>query len=145
MKVFLAVLLCAAFAVAAETKIEKKDLPAAVQKAADEQTKGAQIKGYSKEIEKGKTLYEVETSVNGHGRDLTFDATGKLVETEEEIAIDRVPAAAKAAIEKASTGGKLNKVEAVTHDNKTVYEASITKGGKKSEVLFNGDGTKGKE
>ena len=139
-------LLCAACAVAdSEKKIQKSDLPAAVQKAADEQTKGAEIKGYSKEVEKGKTYYEVETRLDGHGRDLLFDASGKLVEVEEEIAIDKLPPAVRNAIEKAATGGKLNKVESVTKGSVITYEASITKGGKKSEILFNADGTKGKE
>ena len=137
---------CLVLAADSEKKIQKKDLPAAVQKAADEQTKGAEIKGYSKEVEKGKTFYEVETIVDAHGRDLLFDAAGKLVETEEEVAIDKVPAAARAAIEKAATGGKINKVEILTKGSAVTYEASITgKSGKKSEVLFNADGTKGKE
>jgi uncharacterized membrane protein YkoI len=140
------VLLGAALAAAdSEKKIQKSDLPAAVQKAADEQTKGAEIKGYSKEVEKGQTFYEVETRVDGHGRDLEFDSTGKLVVVEEEIGLEKVPAAARAAIETAATGGKLNKVEAVIRGRLTRYEASITKGGKRSEVLFNADGTKGKE
>ena len=129
----------------ADTKIQRKDLPAAVQKAMDENTQGAQIKGYSKEIEKGKTTYEVETTVNGHGRDMEFDSTGKLLEVEEEIALDKAPAAVRAAIEKAATGGKVNKVESVTKGATVAYEASITKSGKKSEVRFNADGTKGKE
>jgi hypothetical protein len=140
------VLLCAALAAAgSEKKIQKSDLPAAVQQAADEQTKGAEIKGYSKEVEHGKTYYEVETLVGGHTRDLEFDSTGKLVVVEEEIALDKLPAAARAAIEKAASGGKLNKVEAVTKGSVVTYEASITRVGKKSEVLFNADGTRGKE
>jgi hypothetical protein len=36
-------------------------------------------------------------------------------------------------------------VESVTKGGTVTYEASITKAGKKSEVLFNEDGTKGKE
>ena len=37
------------------------------------------IKGYAREVEGGKTLFEVETTVNGHSRDLLFDAKGTLV------------------------------------------------------------------
>ena len=56
------------------------------------QTKGAEIKGISTETEKGKTLYEAETRLNGHGRDLLFDKTGTLVEVEEETALDAITA-----------------------------------------------------
>ena len=76
----------AAFSVvfAAERKIGPQDLPPAVQKAVPGETKGAQIKGYNQETEKGKTYYEVETMLNGKSRDVLFDASGALVEVEEE-------------------------------------------------------------
>ncbi len=39
---------------AQEKRIKKADLPSAVQKAADEQSKGAAIRGYTSETEEGK-------------------------------------------------------------------------------------------
>ena len=62
-----------------------KDLPPAVQQSVQAQTAGAQIKGFSKETEKGKTVYEVETLVNGKTRDITLDATGAVVELDEDF------------------------------------------------------------
>jgi hypothetical protein len=130
---------------AAEKKIGPQDLPAAVQKAVPDETKGAQIKGYNQETEKGKTFYEVETMLNGKSRDLLFDASGALVEVEEEIAIDSIPPAAKAAIEKRAAGGKVNKVESVTRGQIVSYEAEITsKTGKRSEVAVKPDGSPAK-
>src|ERR1022692_4759871 len=87
--------------------ISVKDLPTAVQKTVQEQTKGAEIKNISKETEKGVTQYEVETMVNGEHRDFNVDTKGGLVVVEEETAIDSIPAAAKAAIEKKVGAGKL--------------------------------------
>jgi uncharacterized membrane protein YkoI len=130
-----------AIARAGETSVKMKDLPPAVQKTVEEQTKGAQIKGLSKEIEKGKTMYEVETVVNGKARDLTIDATGALISVEEAIAIDAIPAAAKAAIEKLATGAQIKSVEAVTKGKVVTYEAVIAKGLKKSEVVVGADGS----
>jgi hypothetical protein len=49
--------------------------------------------------------------VNGHGKDVSFDAAGNLVSVEEEVALESVPSAAKAAIDKATAGGKIKKVE----------------------------------
>jgi hypothetical protein len=78
----------AAADVAAQKTILVKDLPPAVQRVVqDEQSKGATIKKVSAEKEQGKTVYEVETTVAGHTRDVIVDATGRIVESEEEISI----------------------------------------------------------
>ena len=122
---------------AAEKKIQAKDLPPAVQKAVQEETTGATIKGYSQEVENGKTMYEVETTVNGHSRDLLFDATGTLAEAEEAIGIDAVPAAVKSALE---ARGKVLTVETVTKGKTVTYEAQVQKNGKKSEVAVDATG-----
>jgi hypothetical protein len=61
-----------------------------------------------------KTFYEVETTVSSHTRDLLYDATGKLVEVEEEVANDAVPAAAMKAL---MARGKVSKVESVVKTN----------------------------
>jgi uncharacterized membrane protein YkoI len=130
---------------AAEKKIQSKDLPPAVQKAVPAETKGAEIKGYNQETEKGKTFYEVETMLNGKSRDLLFDASGALVEVEEEVALDSIPSAAKAAIQKRAASGKVNKVESVTKGQSVNYEAEITsKTGKRSEVAVKPDGSSAK-
>ncbi len=127
---------------AAEKKIGRQDLPPAVQKAVPNEIKGAEIKGYNQETEKGKTFYEVETRLNGKSRDLLFDASGALVEVEEEIAFDSIPSAARAAIEKRAANGKVNKVESVTKGQSVSYEAEITsKSGKRSEVAVKADGS----
>jgi hypothetical protein len=131
----------AAAAIAAETKIQMKDLPAAVRQAVEAQTAGAQIKGISKETGKGKTVYEVETLVNGKSRDITLDSTGTVVEIEEQAALDSIPAAAKAAIEKKTMGGQIKTVETVTRGATIVYEAAYAKGGKSHEFQVRADGS----
>lgn len=128
-------------AAAAEKKVKMQDLPAAVQQEAKEQTKNAILVGLSQEVEKGKTYYEVETKVNGHTRDVLLDAGGAIVEVEEEMALDSVPAAARASLEKSATGGKVTKVEKVTKGSAIKYEAAINKAGKKSEVTVAADGS----
>ena len=126
---------------ASEVPVKMKDLPPAVQKTVLEQTKGAELKGLSKEVEHGKTFYEAETRVNGRGRDLLIDADGAVVEIEEEVTLDSLPAEARAAIEKSASGGKITKVESVTKGNIVTYEAAMLKGGKKSEIVVAADGS----
>ena len=96
--------------------LQLKDLPAPVQKTVQDTLKGGEIKNISKEVEKGVTQYEVESMLNGKHRDFNVDSKGKLIVVEEEVALDSIPAAAKAAIEKKAAGGKLGMVETVTKD-----------------------------
>jgi hypothetical protein len=136
-----AVLLFAGFAVAQEKKIKRSDLPPAVEKTVAAQSAGATVKGFSKETEKGQTYYEAEMTVNGHSKDILIDTNGAIVEVEEEVAIDALPAGVKAGLQAKAGEGKLVKVETLTKQDKLVaYEAQVTKGGKKSEVQVGPDG-----
>ena len=138
----LAMLISSTIAVAQETKVAKKDLPAPVQKAVDEQVKGAVVLGFTKEVEDGKTEYEAELRVNGHGKDISFDPAGNIVAVEEEVKMQSLPPAARAALQKAAEGGTLRKVESVTEGGKSFFEATIRKGGKSSEVQVDRNGAR---
>lgn len=136
---FVAVLLGAS-ANAAEKKVKMQDLPPAVQKTVQEQSKGATLRGLGKEVDNGKTVYEAELTVNGHSKDITIDSDGKIVTVEEQVAIDSVPAAARAAIEKSAGKRKIVMVELVTEGRQKFYEAHIKSGLKKSEVKVDANG-----
>jgi uncharacterized membrane protein YkoI len=133
--------LSASCALAADQPVKMKDLPPAVQKTVQEQSKGATIRGLSKEIEDGKTFYEVELTADGHNKDILMDASGAVVEVEEQVALDGVPAAVKATIEKSAGTGKILKVELVQKQGKVSYEARIEQAGKKREITVQADGT----
>lgn len=136
-----AVLLVGGLEVAQEKKIKRADLPPAVEKTVAAQSAGATVKGFSKETEKGQTYYEAEMIVNGHSKDILIDTNGAIVEVEEEIAMDALPAEVKAGLQAKAGEGKLVKVETLTKQDKLVaYEAQVTRGGKKSEVQVGPDG-----
>ena len=129
------------FAADSEKKVKMKDLPAAVQAAVKEQSKGATIKGLAKEVEDGKTLYEMELkTAAGTSKDITFDADGKVVSLEEQVNLSAIPAPARAAIEKAVGKGKISLVETVTTKGTTYYEAQYKAGGKSAEVKVDAAG-----
>ena len=131
---------------AQETKVQMKDLPPAVQKTVQEQTRTAKLRGLSKEIENGKTFYEAETTVNGKSRDVLIDPNGTVVEVEEATSLTAIPEAARKALQQnAGTAGKILSVETVTRGSAVSYEAVIQKGGKKSEFAVNADGSPAKE
>jgi len=138
--------LFATTAFSAETKVKMESLPAAVQSAIKNQLKDATILGITSEKENGKTTYEVESKVSGKGRDVTFDGKGAVVETEDEVGLDSIPAAAKAALQKRAATGTITKVEKITEGSAVSYEAEIrTKAGKRIEAGVNADGTPHKD
>jgi len=135
---------CAVFAgvcVAQEKRVKLKDLPEAVQKTVNEQSKGATIKGLSKEVEKGQTLYELELSVDGHSKDVTMDAAGKVVEVEEQVQLSSLPEVVQTAIKQNAGTAQIQMIESVTRGGTLqYYEAHIKKGLKKSEFKIGTDG-----
>lgn len=128
---------------AQEKKIKREELPPAVEKTVAEQSKGATIKGFVTEVEDGKRLYEVELTVNGHGKDISMDEQGNIVEVEDEVSMDSLPAAVKEGLTKAAGTGTITKVESLTKGGKLVaYEAGVKTGTKRSEVQVGPDGKK---
>ena len=139
--ILIAGLLFAVLASSQEKKIKRSDLPPAVEKTVAAQSAGATVKGFSKENEKGQTYYEAEMIVNGHTKDILIDTNGAIVEVEEEVAMDALPAEVKAGLQAKAGDGKLVKVETITKKDKLVaYEAQVTKGAKKSEVQVGPNG-----
>jgi uncharacterized membrane protein YkoI len=128
---------------AQEKKLQPSDLPAAVQKTVDEQSKGATIKGFSTEVEDGKKIYEVQLTVNGHGKDISMDPQGHVLEIEEETLLESLPPAVRDGLTKAAGKGTIRKVESLTKNGKLVaYEAAVKTGTKNSEVQVGPDGKK---
>jgi uncharacterized membrane protein YkoI len=81
-----------------EQKLSPDKLPKAVAQTVKERFPGAEITAASKEVEDGKTLYEVSLKHNGQKIDATLTADGKLQEIEKEIAAKKLPKAVTAAL-----------------------------------------------
>ncbi len=123
------------FAEGQEKKIQRADLPAAVEKTVAAQSTGATIKGFSQEKEKGQTFYEAEMMVEGHSKDVLIDKDGAVVEVEEQVAFDSLPSAVKDGLQSKAGSGKIVKVESLTkHDKLVAYEAKVQTDGKKKEI-----------
>jgi uncharacterized membrane protein YkoI len=129
---------------AAESRIKRKNLPPAVEKVVQQEEKNGTLKGLSKETEDGRVAYEIETVVNGRTRDLLVDAAGSVIEVEQEVPLDSIPAAAREAIQKKAAGAKIRSVELLTKGSATSYEAHLARGLKHTEVIVNPDGSPGK-
>ena len=100
-------------------------------------TAGGQVDKITKEVERGKTVYDVEATVGGkHMEYLIADADGALLGTEVPIEFSALPDPVRAAAEKyfgVATG--LTAMKGVEY-GETQYEVEGPKNGKKVEVTF---------
>ncbi len=126
---------------AQERKVQRSELPAAVQRAAAEQSKGATVRGYSSETENGQVVYEVEMTVHGRSRDVTLDSTGNVLEVEEQVLLDSLPEAVRTGLKGLAGSGTITNVESLTKRGTLVaYEAHVHTGDKRSEIQVGPDG-----
>jgi hypothetical protein len=124
-----------------EKKIKRSDLPAAVEKTVAAQSKGATIRGFSEEQEKGKTTYELQMTVKGHSKEVQMDESGAVMEVEEQVALEALPTEVRAGLQAKAGKGQITKVESITKKDRLVaYEAQVDTDGKKSEVQVGVDG-----
>ena len=128
---------------AQEKKLKREQLPPAVEKTVAAESQGATINGFATEVEKGKRLYEVELTVNGHSKDISMNKNGNVVEVEEEVTMDSLPAAVQEGLRKAAGAGTIGKIESLTKGGKLVaYEAHVKTGTKRSEIQVGPNGEK---
>jgi len=116
-------------------------VPAKVEKAVATQSQGAVIRGFSQEKEHGRVYYEAQMIVDGHSKDVLFDAKGDVVEIEEQVTLDSLPVAVKDGLQAKAGKGTVTRVESLVKQGKLVaYEAQITANGKGSEVQVSPEG-----
>ena len=126
----------------AEERVKKSDLPAVVQKAADAQSAGATVLGYSKDKRHGRVEYEVQLMVGDHTKDVTIDQQGRVLEVEEQVAADELPPSVFHGLSVQARKGKIAKVESLTkHGRIVAYEAQVI-GGRHAEIQVGPDGQK---
>jgi uncharacterized membrane protein YkoI len=128
-------------AAVAESHVPCNTLPAAVLKQARIEARDATIHGCVKDRENGKLTYEVETLKDGRSRDIVLDASGTVLEVEQEIEASSLPPAVSGAIARAANGGKVGKIESVTRGGSIAsYETTIMNNGRRHEVAFDPQG-----
>jgi hypothetical protein len=124
-----------------EKKLKRSDLPAAVRKTVDQESQGATIRGYSSETNDGQLEYEVALTVRGHNKDVSIAADGSLLEIEEEVALDSLPAPVRDGLRQHAGSGRITRVESLTkHGAIVAYEAQVRTGAKRSEIQVGPDG-----
>ena len=122
---------------AEEAKIPVRDLPKAVREAAKAKFPKAEIAGAAREVEGGKTTYEVLFKLKGRSIDVSMAADGTILEIEKEIDADDLPRAVKVALAAKYPKAKIQKIEQVSkgEDGPVSYEMVVA-----SEVVVDAKG-----
>ena len=127
----------------AERRITKPELPAVVSKTADAQSAGAVVVGYAKDVENGKTEYEVQLMVDGHTKGVTIDTQGNVLEVEEQVQQGALPANVLTGLRAQAGKGSIRKIESLMkHDKIVAYEAQVMAGKRHWEIQVGPDGQK---
>ena len=121
----------------AAERVSLAQLSAPARATVEKLTAGGKVDMIDKEVEKGKTVYDVEATVDGkHVEYLIADADGAVLGTETSIEFSELPVAVRAAAEKyfgSATGLKPMKG---VEGGETTYEIEGTKNGKTATVTF---------
>jgi hypothetical protein len=129
--------------VAQEKTIKKNQVPSAVLDSFAKAYPNSTVKRYAKEIENGKTYYEIESREGKISRDLLFEPDGKIAEIEESVPYDSLPTAIKDTISSKYGKSAFLSAEKITHPGKPLTYGLVLKvNGKKREMDFNPDGTR---
>jgi len=120
-----------------------KRAPAAAAEALKKYAADAGMKIEKVAVEKhGKvTVYEAELKADGKAdHEVSVTADGKVKGEEETVPLDKVPAAARKAIEENAKGAKIERVQRIKEDGELTFEAAYALKGKTTEVVFYPDG-----
>jgi hypothetical protein len=101
----------------------------------------ATVKGYSKETDDVKVVYEVESIEGKKHRDISYTFDGSVITIEESLAYTDIPALIRDVITKDYPKAKVFTCEKVMEGSITQFELLIQMGKKKQELVFNTDGS----
>ena len=120
-----------------ETEIKLADMPEAARTAVLKSTTAQAVKTVTKETAHGIDTYEVDYMDGAVPCAMIVSAAGDTIETERGVALDRIPAAAVAAVKARFPSAQLGDAVVAT---KIMYEIEITVDGKKREVKVDASG-----
>ena len=126
--------------IAGDKKITKKDVPAEALKAFEAAFPKVKVKTYLTESENGKTFYEFETIEGTIKRDILYSADGTLVEVEEKLTAETIPAEIAKAITTDTPKAKIIGGEKTTKGSQVTYEVKIKAGKKMEKIIVSADG-----
>jgi hypothetical protein len=125
--VLMAGLLVAGSAFARGKKINRSELPAAVETALQLESQGGAVKHLSQENKNGQIFYKTKIKVDGRSKEVLINASGDVLRAREKVPMDRLPAEVRAELEaKAGFLGHIAEVDTISKNYRPVaYEARV--------------------
>ena len=124
-----------------EEKIPLDKVPAPVMKTVKKEFASAEIKAASKDVEDGKTTYEVELKLDGRSVDVSLKEDGTLLAVEKEIGVKDLPKKVASAVTAKYPKAVMKKTEEITSGKVVTYEVVLaTAGAKAREVVLDPEG-----
>jgi hypothetical protein len=129
-----------------EQEVKFSDCPAAVRKTFQAEARGAQIQTVTKEKDEEETVYWAEVAIRGRTYAIGVLEDGTLAEMnlavdDEELPLDRCPAAVQATFRREAFGEKLGVVGRDRKYGVLVYETVVHHKGRSYEIVVAEDGT----
>ncbi|HEX7477287.1 MAG TPA: PepSY-like domain-containing protein [Polyangiales bacterium] len=120
--------------------MKRADVPKPVLAAVEAKFPNARLTHFAKEVEDGKTLYEVVLTVGTSHAEISVSPDGKIVSEETTITMNELPAAAQKSLAASKYGtAKVLRVERVMDAAKpdaTTFELMVEQAGKQHELAF---------
>lgn len=132
-----------------EEQVTLDQIPAAVKATILKESAGGKITEIERETKNGKTVYEAEFLLDGNEIEIKVAPDGTLLgrevehegDDEDDLTLDQVPEAARAALLKLAGGARILKAEREREHGVLVYEAQWAANGTKHEAAVTADGT----
>jgi len=115
-------------------------LPPAVASAFQQAYPVARVLHVSKERRDGRVVYEIESRDGATRRDLIYSPAGAVLEIEERIPVDSVPAVVRAAAERRVARGTLVGAERVTRGTVILFEVQLRLNGRSRFLTYDPEG-----
>jgi hypothetical protein len=130
----------AAPAFASEKTIKQADVPHPVIAVVEAEYPNAKFTHFAKEVEDGKTLYEVVLNVGTAHTEVSVSPEGKIVSEETTITVHDLPAAVQNSLAASkyskATVLRVERVKDTAKPRTATFELMVEQAGKKHELVF---------
>ena len=119
-----------------EEKVPLDKVPPAVTKAVKAKFPNGTLKQAEKEVEDGKTVYEIGLEDGGRKLDVSVNEQGTILAIEKQIAESELPKPVKDAVKAKYPNATIKKAEEITKDTTKSFEVILAVGDKQREVVL---------
>ena len=134
-------------AMLSDEDVTLEQLPEAVRAALLAEAHGARITEIERDTKNGRVVYEAEFIVDGREHEIALSPDGTVLgrkvedDDDDDLTLDQLPVAARAALLKLAGSNRITEVEREREHGVMVYEAEWTAGGTAHEAAVLADGT----